>query len=361
MKFNSETKNMSKSSISSNASLAIQYDVIVIGAGIQGAGIAQASAANGLKTLVLEQYPEAALGTSSKSSKLIHGGLRYLESFSVSLVKECLDERALLLKNAPGLVKRNRFYIPVYTSSKRHWLIIYIGLWLYAWLSGDFLGQKIGRLKPFLFSGLDGLKSDGLVAVLFYEDAQTDDKLLTEAVIKSYESLGGSVEYNACVQDVDYAKNIFTVTTKGENGNSPQIFRSAALINAAGPWVNRVAEMMSPKPETMTIDLVQGTHIVIDRKISDTCFYGESPDDGRAVFVLPWKGKSMVGTTEKILTDGPESVGATPEEIDYLLRVVNFYFPAENVVEDSITDVFAGSRVLPVSDTAASKRSRRWW
>lgn len=349
----------SSSNVNKNDNENTEYDLVVVGAGIQGAGIAQAAALNGLKTLVIEKYDEPAMGTSSKSSKLIHGGLRYLETLSFSLVHECLVERKRLLENAPHLVKRNRFYIPVYESSKRSWFIVYLGLWLYAWLAGDFLGKKIGKLPKTRWSELSALRKENLLAVLYYEDAQTDDKKLTEAVMQSFQYLKGDVLYGEAVSAVKSQEDGFIIETqKVSSGSINSTIHCKNFVNAAGPWVNDLAELISPAPKTMDVDLVQGTHIVVDRKISDNCFYGESPDDNRAVFVLPWKEWSMVGTTERVLTQGADSVEASSEEIEYLLRVVNHYFPEQTIERNNVREAFAGSRVLPRSSEDATKRSR---
>jgi len=169
------------------------YDIIIIGAGIQGAGVAQAAAAAGYKTLVIEKFSQAGLGTSCKSSKLIHGGLRYLESGQFKLVNECLRERKTLLKNAPHLVKLIPFYIPVYAHSIRPAWLIFTGLCLYSLFS----------LKPFsivkktVWASLDGLNLKNLKIVFKYYDAQTDDKKLTQAVINSAEKLSCEIIYDA--------------------------------------------------------------------------------------------------------------------------------------------------------------------
>lgn len=336
------------------------YDVVVLGAGIQGAGIAQACALNGLSVLVLEQFSEPAMGTSSKSSKLIHGGLRYLESLSFSLVKECLLERKRLLKNAPDIVKANRFFIPLYTNSKRHPLIVYMGLWLYAWLAGDYLGRKIGWICKANWKTLNGLNTENLRAVFYYEDAQTDDKLLTKRVIASAQKLGAELKYHSEVVSVvkrdNQKQNDFVITT--ESYGTKQHFIARICINVTGPWINTLAQRVSPSPPMLPIELVQGIHIILDRLISTECFYGESPDDGRAVFVLPWKGNTMVGTTEFALPQGPTSIGATDVEINYLLRVVNHMFPLQSISEENISEVFAGSRVLPKQDGSLNARTR---
>ncbi len=161
-----------------------QYDVIIIGGGIQGAGIAQVFAVNNYRVLLLEQY-EVASQTSSRSSKLIHGGLRYLESFQFSLVRECLKEREILLRIAPDLVRLVPFHIPVYDHSTRSAAKIRAGLSLYALLGG--LGQTV-RFRSVArdsWDQLDGLQTRGLEKVFSYFDAQTDDRALTRAVCDS--------------------------------------------------------------------------------------------------------------------------------------------------------------------------------
>ena len=164
------------------------YDVIIIGAGIQGVGIAQALALQGHQVLILEKNPSAGMETSSNSSKLIHGGLRYLETAQFHLVAECLKERALLLKNAPHLVKTVPFYIPVYRHSARSAIWIQLGLWLYQCLAKQFRFRS-SKLKPSEYRTFK-LKQQNLKAVFQYEDAQTDDNKLTLAVMNSAKRLG---------------------------------------------------------------------------------------------------------------------------------------------------------------------------
>ena len=346
------------------------YDIVVLGAGIQGAGIAQACALNGLSVLLLEQFATPAMGTSSKSSKLIHGGLRYLESFSFALVRECLLERKYLLQNASSIVTKNRFFIPLYKTSKRHPWVVYMGLWLYAWLAGDFLGKTIGRVKQSAWENLNGLNKENLQAVFYYEDAQTDDKALTERVIASAQKLGAHLVYNRRVTEIKQQDGMFFVSTEHTDVHNKQhdngqinkqeqsIYQARVCINVTGPWVNTIARNTSPLPNILPIELVQGTHIVLDRQIATHCFYGESPDDGRATFVLPWKNKTMVGTTELALLHGPETIGATEPEVDYLLRVVNHMFPREAMTKKNISETFAGSRVLPREDGNLNARTR---
>ncbi|MBU2869653.1 FAD-dependent oxidoreductase [Colwellia sp. E2M01] len=335
-------------------------DVIVIGAGVQGCGIAQATAHNGLSVQVLESNAAPGLETSSNSTKLIHGGLRYLETFSFSLVKECLKERRLLLKNAPSLVHVNRFYIPIYKTSKRSRLMVYCGLRLYALLDGDWLGRSVGCIKKANWQSLDALNTDNLKAVFYYQDSQTHDQYLTKAISKSAQQLGAQFHFDVQVRSINFANGEYKVTvakkqnidnqknSKLQNNTTENLeaFYAKSLVNAAGPWVNQLSRLFIPAVEMLAIELVQGVHIVVDCRISESCYYGESPDDGRAVFILPWQGKTLIGTTETILTASASSCAASDEEIAYLLRFVQCYFPSKNISQDNIVEVFSGVRTL---------------
>lgn len=318
------------------------YDVVVVGAGIHGAGSAQAAAARGWRVLVLEKG-EVASGTSSKSSKLIHGGLRYLETFQLRLVYESLRERHLLLRNAPDLVQLRPFHIPVYRSGSRRPLWIRLGLMLYALLGGLGRNTRFRTIPQRQWTHLDGLNTEGLVHVFQYRDAQTDDAALTRAVLASAQSMGAEVRCNTEVVGVVRQRDHFQVAV--EAGGEP--IRCRALVNAAGPWVNRLAVRIDPQPPKIAVDLVQGVHIVLDFEAPDACYYLESQDDGRAVFALPWQGKVMVGTTEKHCGDAPERCQPSDEEITYLLRVFNHYFPGREATTQDIVATTAGLRVLP--------------
>ena len=259
-------------------------DVIVIGAGIHGAGAAQAAAAAGYSVLVLEQYDTPAQGTSSKSSKLIHGGLRYLETGEFHLVYECLKERANLLRNAPHLVKLVPFHIPVYKETTRRPWKIMLGLFIYSLFSRK-LFKRVPRSQ---WNNLDGLKTEGLDAVFNYYDAQTDDARLTRSVLASAKALGAHVCLGSTLESASLVGNgcrvKFQQLEPGSTGSNEASAR--ILINAAGPWVNDVLERINTRPERMTIELVQGTHIVVPGDVSHP-YYLESPRDRRAVFVTP--------------------------------------------------------------------------
>src|SRR5580658_10137849 len=169
-----------------------EYDVIVVGGGIHGAGVLQAAAAAGHSALLIEKRALAS-GTSSRSSKLIHGGLRYLESGQFALVRESLHERAVHLRIAPELVQLRPFFIPVYKETRRRPWELKLGLWLYALLGGFDASTRFGRVPKSEWPRLDGLRMRDLDAVIRYYDAQTDDAQLTRAVVESARALGGEI------------------------------------------------------------------------------------------------------------------------------------------------------------------------
>jgi len=329
----------------------MDYDVVVIGAGIHGAGVAQAAAAAGYHTLLLEQYDRPAAGTSSKSSKLIHGGLRYLESGQLGLVRECLVERQRLLANAPHLVRLTPFHIPVYRSTSRRPWQIRLGLSLYALLGGKGF-QQVPRSA---WTDLDGLRADTLDAVFRYYDAQTDDAQLTQAVLASAESLGAEIVYQCHVKRAVCEREHCTVFYQGKDGDGE--VRTDTLVNAAGPWVNSVIDRIEPVTRPVAIDLVQGTHLILPGTLHQGMYYLEAPQDRRAVFVTPWKDTILLGTTESLFTGNPEDVQPLEQEISYLLDVYNHYF--QTALDSSqVIEAFAGLRVLPRGKDTAFNRSR---
>jgi glycerol-3-phosphate dehydrogenase len=331
----------------------MHYDIVVIGAGIQGVGVAQAAAAAGYSVLVLEQKAIAA-GTSSKSSKLIHGGLRYLESAQFGLVRESLRERAVLLKVAPELVKLQPLHIPLYRESRRSPLTIRAGLSMYSVLAGLSNTAHFRSLSTDEWDSLVGLKQEGLREVFRYYEAQTDDAALTAAVLRSAVSLGAEaliparfiaadVNNQQCRVDYEYQAQQHSVTCD-------------VLMNCTGPWATDVLARITPTRPLPSVELVQGSHLVLPPLLHQY-FYLEAPQDKRAVFVLPWKEKLLVGTTETIHLGAPEDARCLDSERDYLLQTLGHYFPGLNLA-DIVIDSFAGLRVLPRSEKSAFFRPR---
>ena len=331
-------------------------DVAVIGGGIHGVGVAQAAAAAGYSVILLEQYATLAQGTSSRSSKLIHGGLRYLENFDFALVAECLRERHYLLQNAPSMVKLKPVYIPVYNHSKRSSWMIRAGLSLYALLGGLKKEARFSRVRDINIPELALLKKSDLRAVFRYYEAQTDDSMLTVAVMRSAQDMGAELRLSCSVQRVTI--NEHGCDIQFQQNNSTQQISAASVVNAAGPWANQVQALITPTQQNVDIDLVQGTHIILPLELGENIYYIESPIDGRPVFVMPWYGDTMVGTTELVFEDDPANTKPTSKEIEYLLETFYTYFPEIKNRNIPTCESFSGLRVLPRSAKNANKRSR---
>ena len=328
------------------------YDVAVIGGGIHGVGVAQAAAAAGYSVVLFEQT-ELAIGTSSRSSKLIHGGLRYLESFEISLVHESLRERELLIKLAPDLVRRQDFFIPVYNTTKRGAWMMRAGLTMYSILAGLGKSVRFGSVRKSQWGDLDGIKTDGLKKVFRYTDGQTDDRLLTQSVMQSAKSLGAELACPASVTRIQIQDSGCEIEFNHQD--SAHSIQASTIVNAAGPWANRILEMVTPTQKPMAVDLVQGAHLELPGQVSQGCYYIEMPQDQRAVFVMPWKDRTLLGTTEHVYEGDPGKVVPLPVETEYLLEGFRHYFPNRAT---EVLHSWAGLRVLPAATGAAFKRSR---
>ncbi len=331
------------------------YDLAVIGGGIHGAGVAQAGAAAGFSVLLIEQYPGLAQGSSSRSSKLIHGGLRYLETGQFGLVRESLHERTLLLRLAPNLVKLVPFHIPIYRDSLRPRWKTRAGLSLYSALGGFGPETRFVKLDRAEWPGLDGLTTDGLLAVYRYHDAQTDDAALTRAVVASARELGAELLLGARVDAIDLEASgaVLSVDLGGERRS----VKAAAVVNAGGPWANHVLAKVSPEQSKVPIDLIQGAHLVIPGKLERGIYYVEA-GDGRVIFAMPWRENIMIGTTETPWRSDPAASYPQDAEIEYLLDSFGRLFPGRRAVRGEIVAAFAGLRVLPAGDGDAFRRPR---
>jgi glycerol-3-phosphate dehydrogenase len=333
------------------------FDLIIVGAGIHGAGCAQAAAVNGIRTLIIEKSQPGS-GTSSKSSKLIHGGLRYLESAQFRLVRECLQERAVLLDIAPHLVTATPFVIPVFGTTTRKGWQIRLGLALYSLLARGMSGKhaqlsRFRRLTPGDALLPAGLQRDDLQACYQYWDCQTDDRRLTQAVLASAVAHGATSWCPARFSGARRSGQGYQVDIEHEG--AVRHVTTRFLLNAAGPWVNDVQRLVNPLPPLLPAELVQGTHIEIDVAAPPCCLYVEAPQDRRAVFIMPWRGHTLIGTTESVHQGAADDCRPLQREIDYLVAVYRHYFPT---VQFNVIDQWAGLRVLPVATSSVFNRTR---
>jgi glycerol-3-phosphate dehydrogenase len=273
-------------------------------------------------------------------------------------VRESLHERATLLRLAPGLVRLRRFYIPIYQHTRRRPWQLRVGLSLYALLAGLGPATRFGTVPRSQWDSLTGLRLSGLQQVFWYQDGQTDDALLTAAVMRSAQSLGAELAMPA--EFIGATLDEAGVTVRYRTGESTlQQCRACVLINAAGPWAAEVAHRVTPAIEVPQLELVQGTHILLDTPAQQGIYYVESPRDGRAIFFMPWHGHTLVGTTEVRFRGDPGSVQPTQQELNYLLGIARHYFPPlHDQAAAALLGSFAGLRVLPAGKGHAFHRSR---
>ena len=324
------------------------FDVIVIGAGINGAGIARDAAMRGLKVLLIDKG-EPGEGTTVASTRLIHGGLRYLEHFEFGLVRESLHERETLLRIAPHLVKPLAITIPIYKQSKRGRLRIRAGMILY-----DLLSWRKSLPSHRMFSQaetlkqLPGLNTDGLVGSALYYDAQVEfpEHLVMENV-RSAREFGAEVLTHTRVTNLTVNND----TVSGvEFDGQPGFAEAAVVINAAGPWIDFVLERVPVKSPKL-IGGTKGSHIVVAPfpGAPANAIYLEARSDARPIFIIPWNKLYLIGTTDVRFEGDPDEVRCEPWEIDYLLSETNFALPGAHLTRDSILNTYSGVRPLPAT------------
>jgi glycerol-3-phosphate dehydrogenase len=334
------------------------YDLLVIGGGIHGAAVARDAAGRGLKVMLAEQG-DYACATSSASSKLIHGGLRYLELGRLGLVRESLAERAVLLKTAPHLITPLRFLLPVYAGQKRQALLLRAGLALYDALSFGGGLPASGRLDDDDISQLPRLRQDDLSAVLHYCDCLTDDARLTLAVLLDARARGADILNRRTVTAIAPLADGYAVELD-ERGHRRRI-DARFIVNSAGPWVASIDAMTKATPPARPLRLVRGSHIVLKMPAPpQTDAYTLQDQEERVVFVIPWLGQRflMVGTTDVPHEGDPGTARCSGEERVYLLSAYNRYFAHPRGPATEADLVFAWSGVRALEGDAETRESR---
>ena len=330
---------------------AFSHDVVIIGGGINGAGIARDAAMRGLKVLLIEKG-ELGGGTTSASTRLIHGGLRYLEHFEFGLVHESLREREILLRTAPDLVRPMPITIPIYKHGKRGWLTIRAGMVLYdllSWSKSLPRHQMLSRAES--LERWPGLNPEGLVGSALYYDAQVAfPERLVAANVQSARELGAEVLTHTRVTNFAVEDGrVSGVEFISEDGRK-QFADAHIVINAAGPWIDQVlkgAPVESPK----LIGGTKGSHIVVSPFASapSNAIYLEARSDGRPIFIIPWNKLYLIGTTDVRFEGDPDEVRCEPWEVDYLLTETNLALPKADLTRDRILYTYSGVRPLPVT------------
>jgi glycerol-3-phosphate dehydrogenase len=325
------------------------FDVAVIGAGINGAGIARDAALRGLKVIVFDKN-DMCSGCSAISSRLIHGGLRYLEYGEIPLVYESLHERRYLRLTAPHLVAPLRMCIPIYRGARRGPLLIRLGMIAYDLLSWK---KAIPRHQVLSAASIrkkePGVASEGLRAAACYYDAQVTyaERLVLENLLAA-RSAGAEIHTHSEVTGIDVEGGaVVAVTCRNPAGEELRV-PVRLVVNAAGPWVDEVLDV-APTSTRRLIGGTKGSHIVVggfDGAPRDA-FYVEAAADGRPFFIIPWNGQYLIGTTD-IRYDGDlDRVRASNKEVDYLLTETNRVFPQASLTREDIHYAYAGVRPLP--------------
>jgi glycerol-3-phosphate dehydrogenase len=335
------------------------WDAVIIGGGATGLGIAVDAAARGLRVALIEQR-DFASGTSSRSTKLIHGGVRYLAQGNVKLVREALAERAVLLKIAPDIVHPLEFVVPCYRFGEREFMRI--GLGLYDLLAGKAsLGPTRWLSREQTLRRLPGVQPKGLRGGVSYWDAQFDDAAMAIALMQTAFALGATpINYVACESLESRDGRIVAVHARdAETGESFRL-ATGCVFNAAGVWVDEVRKLADPKLAPVTT-VSQGSHIVLDREFlpGHAALLIPSTRDGRVLFLIPWYGVLLVGTTDGARPDAPLEPQPTDAEIGFLLRTAGEYLVRQPRAAD-IRARFSGLRPLfsagGVSGTAQISR-----
>ena len=337
------------------------FDVIIIGAGINGAGIARDAAGRGLKVLLIDKG-EPGCATTSASTRLIHGGLRYLEHFEFGLVRESLREREILLRIAPQFVKPLPIAIPIYKRGQRGRSTIRAGMILYDLLSwGKSLPSHRMLSRAQTLERWPGLNSEGLVGSALYYDAQVEfPEQLVAANVRSACKSGAEVLTHTRVSSVAVedgrVSGVEFISEAGEKGFA----EAPVVINASGPWIDFVLER-APVESPKLIGGTKGSHLIVPPFPSApaNAIYLEARSDGRPIFIITWNRLYLIGTTDVRFDGNPDEVRCEPWEMDYLLSETNFAFPNAGLTGESILDTYSGVRPLPVSDEDEQSITRR--
>jgi len=339
------------------------FDVIIIGGGINGAGIARDAALRGMRVCLLEQ-DDLCSATSRWCSRLIHGGLRYLEFAEFGLVRESLRERETLLRIAPHLVRPLPLLIPLRAGDRRGRATIRAGLWLYDLLSAGKSVPAHRMLDPAAaLREMPGLAAAGLRGAASYHDAQATfpERLVLENLLAA-RAAGAAIRLHTRAERVLVEGGRVTgVVARDRRTGAGATLSAPLVVNAAGPWVDQLLGMLAGRRLRRFIGGAKGTHIVVDvlPGLGASACYAEAGADGRPFFVIPWNGMTLIGTTDIPCAGDPAAVHSDPAEIDYLLAEAGRLFPAARLSREDIRYSYVGVRPLPAAagkDQAAITR-----
>lgn len=324
-----------------------EHDLLIIGGGITGAGIALDAASRGMKVALVEMQDFAA-GTSSRSTKLIHGGLRYLKQLEIKMVSEVGKERAIVYENGPHVTTPIRMILPIYQNGSLGKFSTSIGLRVYDFLAGVKKNERRKILtREEVLAKVPLLKKEGLIGGGYYVEYRTDDARLTIEVLKKSITYGAkAVNYMKVVELLYENSKATGVRTKDELSGKEYKIYSKKIVNATGPWVDCIRTIDKYK-EGKFLSLTKGTHLVFDEKVfplSQAIYF--DTEDGRMVFAIPRHGKVYVGTTDTVYEGDTAKPQITDEDRDYIMNAIKYMFPHLNFTFEDIESSWAGLRPL---------------
>ena len=336
----------------------VSWDVIVIGGGATGLGVALDAVLRGFSVLLLEQH-DFTKGTSSKSTKLVHGGVRYLAQGDVGLVVEALRERGLLLRNAPHLVKNQTFIIPNYAWWRGPFYTI--GLTMYDILAGRLgFGRSYYIGKKSVIKRIPTIRQKGLKSGVVYHDGQFDDSRLAVHLMQSiFDNGGTALNYMQVTSlEKDSAEKLSGVVAEDAETGKSYTLKGRVIVNATGIFVNDIIKMDTPDAPNL-VRPSQGVHLVVDKEFlpGDDALMIPKTDDGRVLFAVPWHDKIVVGTTDTPVQDASLEPVALEEEIEFILRTAGRYLE-KPIRREDVRSVFAGLRPLAAPRHSGDKKTR---
>ncbi len=329
------------------------FDLLVIGGGINGVGVARDAAGRGLRVCLCEK-DDLAQHTSSASTKLIHGGLRYLEQYDFKLVRHALKEREVLLRSAPHIIHPMRFVLPHHRALRPRWMIR-AGLFLYDHLGGRELLPPSGSIRFDAHPAGEALKS-AFSAGFEYSDCWVHDARLVVLSALDAQERGAQILTHTLCQSLQRGDSLWSATLLNQSTGQQQVIRARAVVNAAGPWVEQVLKLGVETQHRHGVRFVKGSHIVVPKMFDHDYAYIFQHADGRVVFAIPYEDDfTLLGTTDIELDELPEKPTISEDEIDYICSAVNEYFEFP-VNRDDVVWSFSGVR--PLYDDAASDASK---
>jgi len=332
------------------------YDVFIIGGGINGCGVARDAAGRGYSVYLAEKS-DIASGTSSASSKLIHGGLRYLENLEFSLVRASLRERDILIKIAPHIIREMRFVLPHHNNLRPVWLLK-LGLLLYDNLySSKYIKRSSYIRLPFHES--KSTLREAFKKGFEYSDCITDDARLTVLNAADAKRLGGNINTRTMVENIEQKKGVWNIEVMNSISNETKYVQAKVVVNATGPWVDNFLKNHSKQTKIDNVRLVKGSHIVVKKLFNHSYAYIFQNSDGRIFFAVPWENEfTFIGTTDVDFKDNLDNFSVSDDEINYLCKSANQYFRS-GISSNDVIKHWSGVRPLYHDGSIKAQKASR--